>query len=73
MGEPRMSKADLLLHPHRLRIVQAFLGHDGLTTADLRRALPDIPTATVAGNTKLIAAAPNSGLRSTSRRWIGPP
>lgn len=42
-----MGKADLLLHPHRLRIVQAFLGHDGLTTADLRRSLPDIPPATL--------------------------
>ncbi len=39
--------ADLLLHPHRLRIVQAFLGRDRLTTADLRRLLPDVPTATL--------------------------
>ena len=39
--------ADLLLHPHRLRIVQAFLGRDRLTTADLRALLPDIPTATL--------------------------
>jgi len=39
--------ADLLLHPHRLRIVQAFLGRERLTTADLRALLPDIPTATL--------------------------
>ena len=39
--------ADLLLHPQRLRIVQAFLGRDRLTTAELRELLPDIPTATL--------------------------
>ena len=39
--------ADMILHPHRLRIVQAFLGRDRLTTADLRALLPDIPTATL--------------------------
>jgi DNA-binding HxlR family transcriptional regulator len=39
--------ADLLLHPHRLRIVQAFMGRDRLTTADLRRLLPNVPTATL--------------------------
>ena len=39
--------ADLLLHPHRLRIVQAFMGRDRLTTADLHALLPDIPTATL--------------------------
>jgi DNA-binding transcriptional ArsR family regulator len=39
--------ADLLLHPHRLRIVQALMGRDRLTTTDLRRLLPDVPTATL--------------------------
>jgi hypothetical protein len=39
--------ADLLLHPVRLRIVQAFLGEQRLTTADLRTLLPDVPPATL--------------------------
>ena len=39
--------ADLLLHPVRLRIVQAFLGQRRLTTADLRVVLPDVPPATL--------------------------
>lgn len=42
-----MAVADVVLHPHRLRIVQALLGHAGRTTADLRSALPDIPPATL--------------------------
>ncbi|HEX4977149.1 MAG TPA: helix-turn-helix domain-containing protein [Nocardioides sp.] len=42
-----MAVADVVLHPHRLRIVQALLGHPGRTTADLRGALPDIPPATL--------------------------
>lgn len=42
-----MTTAELLLHPIRLRIVQALLGDRTLTTADLRAALPDVPTATL--------------------------
>ena len=42
-----MASADLLLHPVRLRIVQAFLGDRPLTTADLRAELPDVPTASL--------------------------
>lgn len=42
-----MKTAELLLHPVRLRIVQAFLGGGELTTTDLRRRLDDVPTATV--------------------------
>jgi hypothetical protein len=38
-----MATADLLLHPVRLRIVQAFLGDRGLTTTELRAELPDVP------------------------------
>jgi DNA-binding HxlR family transcriptional regulator len=37
----------LLLHPVRLRIVQAFLGDRRLTTAQLRTALPDVSPATL--------------------------
>jgi hypothetical protein len=42
-----MSTADLLLHPVRLRIIQAFLGDRALTTADLRKELPDVPPASL--------------------------
>lgn len=42
-----MESADLLLHPVRLRIVQAFLGGRQLTTAELRTALGDVPPATL--------------------------
>ncbi len=44
---PLVTTADLLLHPVRLRIVQAFLGDRALTTSDLRRELPDIAPATL--------------------------
>lgn len=39
--------ADLLLHPVRLRIVQAFLGGRPLTTAQLSAELSDIPPASL--------------------------
>lgn len=39
--------ADLLLHPVRLRIVQAFLGDRALTTSQLRAELSDIPGASL--------------------------
>ncbi len=38
-----MASADLLLHPVRLRVVQAFLGDRALTTSGLRAELPDVP------------------------------
>jgi Helix-turn-helix domain len=38
-----MASADLLLHPVRLRVVQAFLGDRALTTSGLRSELPDVP------------------------------
>jgi hypothetical protein len=42
-----VTSADLLLHPVRLRIVQAFLGDRALTTSDLRSELPDVPPASL--------------------------
>jgi hypothetical protein len=42
-----MTTADLLLHPVRLRIVQAFLGDRALTTTALRRELPDVPAGSL--------------------------
>lgn len=42
-----LSPVDVVLHPVRLRIVQAFLGDRSLTTAQLGEALADVPTATL--------------------------
>jgi Helix-turn-helix domain len=42
-----VTTADLLLHPIRLRIVQAFLGDRALTTGQLRDELPDVPPASL--------------------------
>lgn len=42
-----MATADLLLHPVRLRILQAFLGDRVLTTAELGAELDDVPTASL--------------------------
>jgi hypothetical protein len=42
-----MATADLLLHPVRLRIVQAFLGDRALTTSALGAELADIPAASL--------------------------
>jgi len=52
-----MATADLLLHPVRLRIVQAFLGDRALTTADLRGELPDVPAATLYRHVGVLAEA----------------
>jgi DNA-binding transcriptional ArsR family regulator len=43
----RVSTADLLLHPVRLRIVKAFLGDRALTTSQLRADLDDVPAASL--------------------------
>jgi hypothetical protein len=42
-----MATADLLLHPVRLRIIEAFLGDRALTTAQLRQEMPDVPPASL--------------------------
>jgi hypothetical protein len=42
-----MASADLLLHPVRLRIWQAFMGDRALTTTKLKEELPDVPVATL--------------------------
>jgi hypothetical protein len=39
--------ADLLLHPVRLRILQAFLGDRALTTSQLSAELADVPAASL--------------------------
>jgi hypothetical protein len=45
-----VTTADLLLHPVRLRILQAFLGDRALTTTELRAELPDVPQASLYRN-----------------------
>jgi DNA-binding transcriptional ArsR family regulator len=42
-----VTSADLLLHPVRLRIVQAYLGDRALTTTELRSELPDVSAASL--------------------------
>jgi DNA-binding transcriptional ArsR family regulator len=42
-----MATADLLLHPVRLRIVEAFLGDRALTTSELAAELADVPAASL--------------------------
>ncbi len=42
-----MTTADLLLHPVRVRIVEAFLGDRALTTSELRAELADVPPASL--------------------------
>ncbi len=42
-----VATADLLLHPVRLRIVQAFLGDRALTTSELSAALADVPAGSL--------------------------
>jgi hypothetical protein len=52
-----VSSAGLLLHPVRLRVVQAFLGDRALTTSELRAELPDVPVATLYRHVGLLADA----------------
>ena len=52
-----MATADLLLHPVRMRIVQAFLGERTLTTTDLRGELADVPAATLYRHVGVLAEA----------------
>jgi hypothetical protein len=42
-----VTSADLLLHPVRLRILEAFLGDRALTTGELRSELPEVPPASL--------------------------
>lgn len=42
-----MTSAELLLHPVRLRIVQAMMGRAELTTKDLATRMPDVAPATL--------------------------
>jgi hypothetical protein len=52
-----MPSADLLLHPVRLRIVQAFLGDRALTTTQLAAELDDVPAGSLYRHVALLAKA----------------
>ncbi len=52
-----MASADLLLHPVRLRIVQAFLGDRPLTTAQLAAELDDVPAGSLYRHVALLTKA----------------
>jgi helix-turn-helix protein len=51
-----VSTVDLLLHPVRLRILQAFLGGRELTTNQLAAELPDLPSGSLYRHVSLLAA-----------------
>src|SRR6188768_2565291 len=50
-----MATADLLLHPVRMRTLQALFDADPLTTAQLRERLPDIAPATMYRHVAVLA------------------
>jgi AcrR family transcriptional regulator len=52
-----MASADLLLHPIRLRIVQAFLGDRALTTSQLATELSDVPPGSLYRHVALLTKA----------------
>lgn len=52
-----MASLDLLLHPVRLRIIQAFLGDRALTTGQIAAELPDVPAGSVYRHVALLTKA----------------
>jgi hypothetical protein len=52
-----MASADLLLHPVRLRIVQAFLGDRALTTTQLAAELDDVPAGSLYRHVAMLTKA----------------
>lgn len=69
-----MTTSSTLLHPVRLRIVQALLGEGDLTTHQLHDRLPDVPIATLYRHVahlvrhELIQVAEEQRIRGTSER-----
>jgi DNA-binding transcriptional ArsR family regulator len=52
-----VASVDLVLHPIRLRIMQAFLGDRELTTGDLAGELADVPAASLYRHVSLLVDA----------------
>ncbi len=65
-----MAEANLLLHPIRLRIIQAFLGDRALTTSQLAAELPDVPPGSLYRHVGLLVSASVLGV-ATERRVRG--
>lgn len=63
-----MASSEILLHPVRLRIVQAFLGDRSLTTTQLATELNDVPAGSMYRHIALLADA--GILRVTAERRI---
>ena len=51
------SKADLILHPVRIRIIQTLAGKERLTAQQMSEALPDVPQASLYRHIKKLADA----------------
>jgi AcrR family transcriptional regulator len=70
----RMKSPDLLIHPVRLRIVQAFFGDRRLAAEDLAEILADVPKATLyrhlatLADAGVLAVAAEQPARGTPRR-----
>ncbi len=52
-----MASADVLLHPVRLRILQAFLGQQALTTGQLAEHIADVPAGSLYRHVALLVDA----------------
>jgi DNA-binding transcriptional ArsR family regulator len=63
-----MAAPDILLHPVRLRVVQALLGDRALTTAQLAAELPDVPKPTLYRHIAALLGA--SVLQITAERQV---
>src|SRR6516164_3314973 len=63
-----ITSVGLLLHPVRLRIVQAFLGDRALTTGDLAAELPDVPAASLYRHVARLVDA--RVLAVIAERWV---
>lgn len=48
------SKADLILHPIRMRIIQCFMNEEALTAQQIRQYLEEIPQATLYRHLKIL-------------------
>lgn len=55
--KPLQSKVDLILHPIRLRIIQAFIGNRRLTPQQIAQELPDTAQATLYRHINKLARA----------------
>lgn len=70
-----MTSVDLVLHPVRLRIVQAFLGNRELSTAQLAEELSDVPKSGLYRHLAVLADADVLsvvGKDASAEQWSAP-